>query len=308
MEWTKLTDEERQSVSFSAAYLAAHGVTTGVEPFWKSETLSLRDEFFLVASLYYDSIGQIEKNKEQNEWRVSYDVAAIFLAKANAQTIRALELLVGAHCYADAFVLCRNLHSRLNLQILTALQPDLFDWWLKEPTAVIFREREMHGELENNGIPVMTHFYDLASEIAHSHASGLDATGFFNTGFFPELAPLANRIYTFAKFIIAGMAWTTICAIQVDATPTVPPEITARKALFDKLFADVLVTNRWDHVFLLMAEERHWKKIGKDKYQIGGGLNFTAIEEQMSKFHRSGQRKKLSKSYSAPKSRPPKAE
>nr|WP_321486882.1 hypothetical protein [uncultured Draconibacterium sp.] len=44
-------------------------------------------------------------------------------------------------------------------------------------------------------------------------------------------------------------------------------------------------------------EDRHVEKMGKNEYVIGRNYNFNSIKEQIAKFHRKGQKKKLSKRY-----------
>jgi len=117
--------------------------------YWNSVEFSNRDEFFIVLNAYLALIHAIHKISPSNEWRLKFDVATLFQLKSNAQAAASLDLLTKQHCYADALSVCRTMLSRLNFLILCALNPNLFDVWLKQPKDERFIDGHVRDELKN---------------------------------------------------------------------------------------------------------------------------------------------------------------
>ncbi len=266
--------------------------------YWKSKDFTKRDEFYLVLNAYLGLVGAFYQNAENNEWRLKFDVAFLFQLKSNAQSAKSIELLVTNKCYADSLVICRTLISRLNLLILCSLNPDLFDFWLKNPKDKIFLDGQIRNELKNNSISLPTHLYEFYSEITHGQIQGLCEIGYLEQGLFADVKPAENQIWVTAKFAIATIYYTGLCmAIQDCEGKSIPERFKNHQILFDWLEKHYLAHNRIDLLWTFLMEDRHVEKVGRNEYVIGRGYDFKAIKEQIAKFHRKGQKKKLSKKY-----------
>ncbi|MDR6966146.1 hypothetical protein J2X31_000139 [Flavobacterium arsenatis] len=273
-----------------------NGVSTS--EYWKSKELTNRDEFYIVLNSYFGLIGAINENPENNEWRLKFDVAFLFQLKSNAQSAKSIELLTNNKCYADALVICRTLISRLNLLILCALNPDLFNIWLKNPKEKIFLDGQIRNELKNNNISLPTHLYEFYSEITHGQVQGLGEIGYFEQGLFADVKPAENQIWVTAKFIIATIYFTVLCmAVQDCEGKNIPERFKNHLILFEFFQKKYLVHNRIDQIWTFLLEDRHIEKAGKDESIFGRNYDFNGLKEQIIKFHRKGQKKKLSKKY-----------
>lgn len=266
--------------------------------YWVETQFSNRDEFFVVLNAYFSLCGLVNKLEYYNEWRLKFDVAFLFQLKSNAQSAVSIDALVNKHCYADALSICRVMISRMHLLLICALNPNLFDPWLENPKSEIFLDGHIRSELEKNKIFLPDHLYDSFSEIIHNQEQILNEIGYFEKGLFPELKAVENHIWVSAKFIIAMKYYSMICmAIQDCEGKSIPKDLSTHEKFFGWLSSNYLIANRIDHIWTFMAEDRHVKKAGKDKYIIGGSFDFTKLKEQIQKFHRKGQRKTLSSKY-----------
>ena len=285
-------------VAGAAYYESMKGVSSN--KYWKTDIFDIRDEFFVILNAYFSIVNDLQKSiPHNNDWKIEFDVAYYFQIKSTAQSAKAIDELVFNHCYADAYVICRTLISRLNLLLLCSLNPELFNKWLRNPKDERFLDGHIRKELENNGISTGSHLYRFTSEIIHSQFEALSNVGFFEKGLFPEITAARQSVYVIAKFVIATAYMTMIKMTELDYDGlNYPKALKNHRAVFDWLRTSYLAHNRWDQLFTFIAEDRHCEKIGKAKYKIGGGFNFDTIEEQLSKFHRTkGQKKKLSKKY-----------
>lgn len=267
--------------------------------YWKNKEFDIRDEYFVILNAYLSSAEFIHKFEGNNEWKKSFDVSYLFQVKLNMQSALSLELLTRSHCYADAFTVIRSLLSRVNFLILFALNPELYDEWLKNPKDEKFLDGHVREELANQGIYVAPHLYELSSEIIHGQGQALSDIGYFEKGVFPEIFAIYNQIFVISKFIFGMMYYTFICmTVQDFEKKEQPEELKMHLELFDWLQKNYLLPNRSDHMYTILAEDRFWEKIGKNKYNIGGLHNFEGLKSQIEKFHRSsGQEKKLGKKY-----------
>ena len=267
--------------------------------YWITDAFDNRDEFFLIANTSFSLAHLAGTLKPKNEWRLSFDVAFLFQTKANAQSIVAIEKLASANCYSDAFAICRTMHSRLNLLLLCSLNPSLFNHWLKNPKDEKFLDGHIRDELRNNGVHSMQHLYELYSEIVHNQFQALADTGYMEQGLFVDIPAIKNAIYVTAKFILAMSSYSMLSMAIIDLGSDSPSvHLQEHEVLFSFLKGKVLVPNRFDHMWTVLAEDRHWEKVGKNKYRIGDSFDFDGYREQLFKFHRvEGKRKKLSKKY-----------
>jgi len=268
------------------------------DQYWKEKEFTMRDEFFVLLNSYLGMANIANNLPFQNEWRLKFDVSFLFFLKPNAQSAYSVDSLCEANCYADAFAVCRTMHSRLNLLMLFALKPQLFDDWLKNSKDDKYLDGKVRQELENRGVNTVEHFYHFSSEILHSQFNATASIGYFEEGLFPEIPAIKNQVYVTGKFIL-GMNYSVILhMISQDYEGETPKELELATDLFKWLMSKYLVSNRLEHLFTIVAEERHWVKEGKNKFKAGGNFDFQGFKEQVEKFHRSsGQQKTLSSKY-----------
>jgi len=269
------------------------------EAYWTSKKFDIRDEFFVVFNSYFSLFHDLkEKIPYQNEWRLKFDVAYLYQVKTNSQSCKALDVLLSNHCYSDAFVICRTMMSRLNFLILCSFNPDLFDEWLKNPKHEKFLDGHVRKELENNGILTPSHLYEQASEVVHGQNQAMAEMGYFEKGYFPDIPVVRQKVYIIAKFIIAASYITMIKMAELDfKKSTSPNELKRHRNMFNWLENSYLAANRIDQWLTFLAEDRFWEKVGKNKYKGFESFDFTSIQNQLDKFYRKGQKKKLSKKY-----------
>jgi hypothetical protein len=79
--------------------------------------------------------------------------------------------------------------------------------------------------------------------------------------------------------------------------------------LYNAMETGILAFNRLQHFQTVVAEERHWVSVGKGKSIIGTAYSMAQLRDQISKFHRKKQSKKLRKPYDSQmrKTEPPPA-
>lgn len=258
-----------------------------------------RDEFFLAGTTAL-AVAQLPRDiPHRNDWRLSFDVAYLFQTKPLVQAIQAINLFCTARCYSDAFSVIRTLHSRTQQLVLFSLGPHLFDEWLRNPGHEKFLDGHIRGELSNQGIYVFSHLYDQLSEVVHGQLQALSETGYFEKGLFPEIPAVANMVFVAAKFLLGVIGWVGVSAVLVDQDGVAqkPPGIEALTAIYSTMFSNVLRPARFDHLWTMLAEERHWEKAGKDKTIIAKWFQFEEYQRQLRLFHRPGQPKSLGKRY-----------
>ena len=287
------------TVVAGAAYFEHMGGVASNE-YWTSEKFDNRDEFFVVLNSYFGLVSLIHKLPHNNEWRLKFDVAFLFQVKSTAQAAKAINLLTGSHCYADAFAVCRTMISRLNLLILCALNPNLHSEWLKNPGDKRFLDVHIREELIKNGIPTVPHLYKFTSEIIHGKAEGLLSIGYLEKGLFSEIPAINNQIWVMAKFIVGMTYYVMLTIVLQDCEgKTIPDEVRSHKELFSWFSKSYLVYNRWDQLWTFIAEDRHWGKVDGDKTSCGGAFDFEGMRMQIEKHCKKGAEKKLSKKYDA---------
>jgi hypothetical protein len=257
-----------------------------------------RSEFFFTGLASFAVAHLLKKYEHKNDWRLKCDVTFLFHLKPLAQSMAAIDSLCRARCYADAIVVARALHSRVHQLALFALGPHLFDEWLKYPKHEKFLDGHMRSELANHGIHIYPHLYDQFSEVIHGQFQALQESGLFEQGLFPRVSAVENAAYVAAKFMLGVAGWVGLAAFRLDMNGTAPSdEIGAAGALFDWLRATVLVPSRMDHLWTMIAEERHWEKVSKKTTAVAKWFDFEDFEKQMALFHRVSSPKRLGKKY-----------
>lgn len=284
----------------SSAFFLQDAGGSSVELYWNDpDNFTVRDEFYLVANTIVP-LAQIASELEGEDWLLTFQAAYLSQVKQTAQSVKALDILSSANCYADAFGVIRAFHSRTNLLLLFSFNPDLFRHWLEHPKDPKYLDGHIRTELRKHGLRTMIHSYELASELLHGQIQAHSDVGLFEKGIFNDIYAIKNQLYILGKFIIAAFAYSIIQATLVGKINKEQNkvEVVEFESMFDNFFSTILSQKRWSHMFTLIANDRHWKKIGKKKYDIGGSFNYSEYKEQLFKFHRnSGQRKQLSKEY-----------
>jgi hypothetical protein len=287
----------KQSISLctSSLYFQVIGGTK-MDAYWNdSKLFDIRDEFYLVSNSYI-SVLRISQQIDAMDWLLKFQVAYLFQFKQNLQSIKSIDILTDQKCYADAFAVCRAMQSRANLLMLCSLEPNLFDHWLKNPKDPRFLDGHIKRELESNGLNTMDHIYELASEIIHGHLLGHSNIGFFTKGIFNYIPAIRNQIYVVGKFLLSIVAYSVL-----QATLIINPhneDLREMDELYNYFFGSVLAFSRLDNLWALIAEDRHWKKVGKKRFIAGSSYNFEQYREQLIKFHKPlRQKKRLSKEY-----------
>jgi hypothetical protein len=273
-----------------------------VASYWHDSTnFNIRDEFYLIANTYLAFVYLLKKQDVENidPWLGELQVAYLYYHKLNAQSIKSVDHLLSLNCFADAFAICRTLQSRVNMFLLCSLSPELFDHWTINPNDQRYREGEIRKELTSLGINTMEHVYKLASEVIHGHFSAHSNIGFFVKGLFADIPAIRHQIYTILKFLLAAHTYAFIQALLIGLKANDDLKyVIDLDLLFKYFFSNILEPSRIDHFFAIMGEERHWKKIGDEKYDTGGVYSFDKIKEQIIRFHNGRDSKsKLSKKY-----------
>jgi hypothetical protein len=284
-----------------AAFLQDEGGPDLLSYWCDCDNFTVRDEFFLIANTIFP-LALFAKSIEGKDWLLTFQAAYLSQVKQNAQSIYALDTLLKSKCYADAFGVIRSLHSRTNLLLLFSFAPDLFRNWLKNPKDPKFLDGHVRNELEKHGVKIMGHSYEFASELLHGQIQALSDIGLFEKGIFNSITAINKQLYVLGKFIIAASSYSIIQALLIGESHNpnsgVNTEVAELEAMFDSFFDTILSQNRWDHMFTVIANDRHWKKIGKNKFDIGGSFNYLEYKQQLNKFHKNkGQKKQLSKEY-----------
>ncbi|MBI9034217.1 MAG: hypothetical protein JEZ03_07080 [Bacteroidales bacterium] len=273
---------------------------TPINEYWQTDKFDLRDEFYLVLNTYF-GISTLPKNiKHNNSWREAFDVAFLFPIFAIVESSLSLELLTKNKCYIDCFAVLRAMLSRVNVLLLCSLKPSLFNEWMGNPKAEKFLDGHIRRELENNGVFTASHLYGFTSEILHGQVKSLFDIGYlYEPGFLNEVKPIRNQIFVIAKYILAIITYSMVQIAILDfGSKAVPKYLSDLDSLFEKYIDTILVPNRFEHIWTMHAEERHWEKVGKDKYIVGGLYDFKKYKEILGKFHmEKGQKKTLSKKY-----------
>lgn len=256
-----------------------------------------RDKFLLAGVMALSVHRLLAAVDYSHEWRLQFDVVYMSQSKSLAQSIKTIDLLCEAHCYADALSVIRTLHSRTQQLVLFSLCPCLYEEWLRNPRHEKFLDGHMRSELANHGIYVFPHLYDQASEVIHGHISALSEGGYFESGLFPEIPSMANTVYVIAKSLAGVIGWTGLSATIADLkNQNQDSSITAIARIYTSMLKDVLDPRDICSIWSLLGQDRHWEKTGKNK-RTARWFDFIEYQRQLQLFHRQVQPKRLSKKY-----------
>jgi hypothetical protein len=296
-----LSENQAAKLVAGSAYFCKNGGIDSATYWHDAKAFDIRDEFFLIANshlIFIRLINDIDVD-DLADWLGELQVAYLYQLKLNAQSTKSIDVLLSHNCYADAFAVCRTIQSRVNLLLLCSFAPHLFDQWLKNPNESRFREGQVRKELASLGINTMDHVYKLASEVIHGHSLGHGNIGYFEKGLFKDIPQVRHQIYVISKFLLAASTYaiiqTTLIGSKSGANLTDTHDM---DQLYEHFFNTILAPARLDHLLTIIAENRHWKQIGADRYNWGGTYSYAQLKKQIQEFHRSdGVQKKLSKRY-----------
>jgi hypothetical protein len=270
---------------------------TAAVPEWADER-ALRDERFTFGAEVAAVMVALQREDNIHGYAIQFAGAFGYIGRSILQSLSSIDLLVGANCYVDALSICRTLVGRVNLLTLFALNPWLFDDWLRQPTAERFLDGKIRDLLDSHGIEFFGRLYDELSEAIHLHQTILAKSGYLERGLFPVLSPMSSRLYVIAKLLLGQTASIGIAMLRQDYEGRALPELTFLASdAFDKTKA-LLAPNRLEHIAVTIAPDRHWTKVGKEKYAVLTRPDEGTLRDQVEKFHRdAGQRKTLRRPY-----------
>lgn len=256
-----------------------------------------RDKFLLAGVMALAVHRLLATVNYRHEWRLQFDVVYMSQSKALAQSIKAVDLLCEAHCYADALSVIRTLHSRTQQLVLFSLNPCLYQEWLQNPRHEKFLDGHIRSELAIHGIHVFPHLYDQASEVIHGHLGALSEAGYFERGLFPELPAVANTVFVLAKSLAGVIGWTGLTAATADLEgQDQDSSVTAVARVYSSMLSGVLEPRDIYSIWSLLGQDRHWEKTGKERRTVRW-FDFAKYQRQLQLFHRPTQPKRLSKKY-----------
>ena len=298
LKWLQLPDSTLTQL-VSGALWFEHVGGSPHEDYWNiSDVLTMRDEFFAVATAYFATAASVSSLSHKGELAQAFHVPLLFHLKANAQAVRSIDQLCTNNCYSDAFSVIRTLHSRVNLLILFSLNPYLFDEWLADPKDPKFLDGKVRKVLRDNDISTMDHMYEFYSEIIHGQAEALTDVGYFTHGVFPELPAIRNQAYVSGKLLLAAAGHTLVAINKAGLNGASSIELANDlQSLYAALDGYTLAFGRLEHFQTVLAEDRHWTKSGKDKFEAGGAYSSDQVADQIAKFHRIKQPKRLHTPY-----------
>lgn len=259
----------------------------------------LRDEMFLYLFLFVSStfnfMGMVNKHDNGSK-ALSYAVAQSTYLKAILETVLACDSCAQRNLYPDAFILIRSLISKQNNLSLFALNPFIYDDWIKNPKDLRYRDGLIRAELSKHDVEFTDLFYEEFSELVHGHIGALLNYGYLDGGLFSDIPALRNKIYVQLKFTIAPLCYFAVHVMKNTVYSVEKKKVDLLESVL-KILEPRLAPGRLEHLQNLMVEERNWKKVGKNTMQSGPSIDFKKIGEQIEKFYRKKQPKKLTSPY-----------
>ncbi|MHA1613904.1 MAG: hypothetical protein ACTSYJ_03605 [Candidatus Thorarchaeota archaeon] len=283
---------------FGAMYYESQDGIPMTDYWLDSKSVTMRDELLLIANSYFSLAGMITQLKCRSEWAQMFRVAYLFRLKANAQSLISIDRLNQMHCYGDALSIVRTMHSRINLLLLFSLNPCLHNEWLSDPKNSKYLDGKVREILTSTGLNTMGHMYEHFSEIIHGQYQALSEIGYMEQGLFSNVTAIETLIYVAEKYLLAIAGYSLLAICRMDfGNANLPEKLENATELYDYIECNLLGHDRLEHLFTLVAEERHWIKTGKGKYSIGDAYDFKQLDAQIELFHRENQPKTLRRPY-----------
>jgi hypothetical protein len=258
----------------------------------------LHDELMLFATELMAINRAVLIDDNVHDWAEQYASTFGYFARSILQSVESVDLLLGAHCYLDAFSICRTLIGRVNYLLLFALNPWLFDDWYARPTNERYLDGHVRDVLSALGLEFFGRLYAELSEAIHHQPEFLTESGYFEAGLFAPVAYSRTRLLVCAKLLVGSAVCIGVAAARQDYEgKRLPKETELACRLFDQT-VHLLDPGRLEHLSTTISPDRHWSPVGKNKWAIFNGLKPEAVADQLAKFHRdSGQRKSLRSPY-----------
>jgi hypothetical protein len=261
-------------------------------------TESLRDEMLLFGMQDLGVVQGLLHEKPVHSYANQFAGAFGYVGRSMLQSLQSVDQLATTNCYIDGLSICRTLVSRTNLLTLFALNPWLFDEWLLRPSDQKFLDGRIRDALATHGIEWFGRLYDELSEAIHLQDTILRESGYLSPGLFPTLDPMRARLFVIAKILIGTNVGLGLLLARQDHEGH---QLRGTLALSEEGFAqtrELLASNRFEHIGVTIAPDRHWTPTGKNKYAIMTHVDFEQLSDQLAKFHRdAGQRKQLKSPY-----------
>lgn len=296
-----LTEDQAQMIITADLYLKGQGASFNKD-FWltpASTSLAnedqLRDEMYFFLSLFVSISHNLLKMSggDGDESRfLKYSVAYASYLKSIVQTVLSCDECAVKDYYSDAFVLIRTLISKQNVFSIISLNPNIYDDWIKNPKELKYRDGTIRKELSKHDLEYTGLFYEEFSELVHGHIIALNDYGYFEKGIFSKTPPLRNKIYVQIKLTLAPICYFAIAIMKNSKYSTHKSDIDNYIGILDAMKSR-LSPGRLEHLQNAIVEERNWEKMNKKETQAGPSFNFDKIFEQIEKFYRPGQAKKL---------------
>ena len=259
----------------------------------------MRDELHIVSATYYLTVVRLLQSAPVHDYQRQFIEAFGFLSKSMLESVRSIEVLAAAGCYIDGLSICRTICGRLNLMVLLAANPALFDDWLRNPTDEKYLDGHIRDVLDGHDLEFHGQLYDELSEAIHLHETILAENEYLKGPPFRQSTNMQFRLYALAKLLLARAAYVGMAMYRQDLEGrSIPPDGAELIAAWPAL-EELTAHNRLEHLFTLtLAPDRHVRKVGKNTALLGKGFGYEHVGDQLEKFHRDrGQRKRLRKPY-----------
>jgi hypothetical protein len=129
----------------------------------------MRDELQIVMASCYLTLVRLLRSTPVHDYQRRFIEAFGYLGKSMLESGRSVEVLAQAGCYIDALAVCRTVCGRLNLMILLAANPALFDDWLRNPAHEKYLDGHIRDVLDGHDLEYHGQLYDELSEATHLH-------------------------------------------------------------------------------------------------------------------------------------------
>ncbi len=254
--------------------------------YWENEDADLRDEFFITANLCISMCDIVRKVDPINEWRLKFDVVYLLFMKGLIQNINSIDSLIKINCYQDALNICRTITSKVNLMLYFSFYPSSYDNWLRNPNSKKYIDANIRKELAKHNVTNFKQLYSFLSDLIHFNFYASSEVGLFEQGLFPEIAPIANKIYTISKMLFAFIGYSILSLALIDQGEKKVTLLYEFDQLYEHLIENELNITRIEHLLLLINEDRYWEKSGENKFRICDNFNLKAYRENLTLFYK----------------------
>jgi hypothetical protein len=294
-----LDDETALFTLASARFVSAAG-GPDTQGYWLArrtapiaDPIQLRDELMLFNAEFASVTMALLADDQAHGWGTQYAGAFSYVAQSILQSTRSIDMLAGTNCYVDAMSVCRTLIGRVNLLILFALNPWLFDDWYLRASENKYRDGQVRRVLASHGLEFFGRMYAEMSEAVHVHPRLLHESGYLEPGLFAHLPAVETRVLVIAKLLVGAAASVGVASARedFDGRP-LPAKLALASRALDQT-GGLLAANRVEHVTATISPERHWTWIEPNRAQVLTNPDLSALSDQLARFHRDGGEHKI---------------